>query len=244
MSSNDNQPTNYDTIAAAALRLAGQAGWRGLSLGDIALEAGISLGEVSRCFASRYEILDGFERMIDRRMLDGAASGDIDDKPRDRVFDIIMERFDAMLPYRDGINRIVRELPFDPPSGLVLAAALPRAVSWMFAGARIDIAGPLMPLKLAALSAIYLSVVRVWLKDDNQDLSKTMAALDRGLDQAKALFGGDFGPTSPAEPTPTEGPVAETQPEPKPAVRAPREPASGKSVPRKSGAQQSDADVG
>ena len=118
MTSSDNQPTNYDTIAAAALRLAGQSGWRGLSLGDIAIEAGISLGEVSRCFASRYDILDGFERMIDRRMLDGAASGDIDDKPRDRLFDIIMERFDAMLPYRDGIRRVAKELPFDPAAAV------------------------------------------------------------------------------------------------------------------------------
>jgi AcrR family transcriptional regulator len=233
MTESEKQPTNYDTIAAAALRLAGQTGWRGLSLGDIALEAGLSLGEVSRCFASRYEILDGFERMIDRRMLDGAASGDIGDKPRDRVFDIIMERFDAMLPYREGINRIAKELPFDPPSGLVLAAALPRAVAWMFAGARINIAGPLMPLKLAALGAIYLSVVRIWLKDDNQDLSRTMAALDRALDQAKTLFGGDFGPTSPAEPTPSEGPVAETQPEPKPSARPGKKPR----------AQQSDAEI-
>ena len=55
--------------------------------------------------------------MIDRRMLAGAAAGDIDDKPRDRLFDIIMERFDALLPYRDGMKRIARELPFDPASG-------------------------------------------------------------------------------------------------------------------------------
>jgi hypothetical protein len=114
-----------------------------------------------------------------------------------------------------------------------MAAALPRAVSWMFAGARIDIAGPAMPLKLAALGAIYLSVVRVWLGDENQDLAKTMAALDRGLDRAKSLFGGGFGPTSPTEPAPTEGPVAETQPEPKPKPRAPRKPK----------AQQNDAEI-
>jgi AcrR family transcriptional regulator len=219
MTESDKQPSNADMVAAAALRLAGETGWRSLSLGEIALEAGLSLAELSRCYTSRYDILDGFECMIDRRMLDGAASGDINDKPRDRLFDIIMERFDAMLPYRDGIRRIAREAPFDPASALVLAAALPRAVAWMFAGARINIAGPLMPLRLAALSGIYLSVVRVWLKDDNQDLSRTMAALDRGLDQAKTLLGGDFGPTSPAEPAPSEGPVAETQPEPSPSTR-------------------------
>ena len=213
------QPSNSDIVAAAALTLAGESGWRSLSMGDIALAAGISLAELSRCFASRYEILDGFERMMDRRMLDGAAAGDINDKPRDRLFDIIMERLEAMAPYRDGLGRVAKEVPFDPPSGLVLAAALPRAISWMFAGARIDIGGPLMPLKLAVLGGIYMSVVRVWFQDNDPDLAKTMAALDRGLDRAKTLLGGEFGPTRPVEPTPTEGPVAETQPEPEPPVR-------------------------
>src|SRR5579859_6325698 len=123
--------------------------------------------------------------MIDRRMLAGAASEDTTDKPRDRLFDIIMERLDALLPFRDGIRRIARELPFDPPSGLVLAGALPRSAAWMFAGARIPIDGPLMPIKVAALGALYLSVLRTWLKDDSQDLAKTMAALDRQLDRAE-----------------------------------------------------------
>src|SRR5882757_1743441 len=121
-------PTVADTIAAAAIRLAGDRGWRNLTLGDIAAEAGVTLSALARCYGSRQEILDGFERMIDRRMLAGAAAGDIDDKPRDRLFDIIMERFDALLPYRDGVRRITRELPFDLASALVLATAAPRSI--------------------------------------------------------------------------------------------------------------------
>jgi len=223
MTEADMQHTDHaDLVAAAAMQLAAQRGWRSLSLGDIATEAGVSLAELSRCYASRPEILDGFERMIDRRMLAGAAAGDIDDKARDRLFDIIMERFDALLPYRDGVRRVTRELPFDPPTGLVLALALPRSVSWMFAGARIAVNGPWMPVKLATLGAVYLSVFRVWLNDENQDLSKTMAALDRGLDRTKSLFGGDLGRTRPVGPIPTDGPAAVTEPEPEPKPKARR----------------------
>jgi AcrR family transcriptional regulator len=179
-----------DAIAAAAVRLAGQRGWRSLALADIAAEAGLPLAELSRHYVHQPEILDGFERMIDRRMLARAASEDTTDKPRDRLFDIIMERLDALLPFRDGIGRIARELPFDPPTGLVLAGALPRSTAWMFAGARIPIDGPLMPIKIAALGALYVSVLRTWLKDDGQDLAKTMAALDRQLDRAESLLCG------------------------------------------------------
>ncbi len=208
------EPTTAETIAAAALRLAGERGWRSLPLTEIALESGVTLAELSRHYTCRPEILDGFERMIDRRMLAGAAAGDIGDKPRDRLFDIIMERFDALLPYRDGVKRIARELPLDPGSALVLAGALPRSVAWMFSGARIAIAGPTMPLRLAALGGVYLSTLRIWLDDENQDLSKTMAHLDRQLNRAASLLSGDFGRTRPAEPMPSDGPPSVAEPQP------------------------------
>ncbi len=204
-----------DRIAGAAVVLAGRKGWRNLALGDIANEAGVTLEHLARFYTCRPDILDGFERMIDRRMLAGAAAGDIDDKPRDRLFDIIMERFDGLLPYRDGVRRITRELALDPASGLVLAAAMPRSVAWMFAGARIKISGPAAPLRLAALGGVYLSAFRVWLDEESQDLPKTMATLDRNLDRANALLAGDFGPKrsseSPAAPPP---PAEEAVPDP------------------------------
>jgi AcrR family transcriptional regulator len=231
MDETPNVPSEADTIAAAAIRLAGERGWRNLTLGDIAAEADVTLSALARHFGSRSEILDGFERMIDRRMLAGAIAGDTDDKPRDRLFDIIMERFDALLPYRDGVRRITRELPFDLTSALTLATAAPRSIGWMFTGARIAADGPAMPFKLAVLGGVYLSAFRVWLNEESQDLSKTMATLDRQLDRAISLIGGSFGRTGPAEPVPSEGPpdVAEPEPAPTPAP-APVKPARARAV--------------
>lgn len=235
----NNGPSEADTIAAAAVRLAGERGWRNLTLGDIAQEAGVTLSALARNFGSRAEILDGFERMIDRRMLAGAIAGDIDDKPRDRLFDIIMERFDALLPYRDGVRRITREVPFDLMSGLALAMAAPRTIGWMFTGARIAADGPAMPFKLAILGGVYLAAFRVWLNEESQDLSKTMATLDKQLDRAMSLIGGSFGHSRPSEPVPSEGPpdVAEPEPvppAPTPAVKPAAKPARAKSAsPRK-----------
>lgn len=238
MSETDNnaghtQPTDADIIAAAAVRMAGERGWRSLTLGDIAIEAGFNLSVLARNYGSRHEILDGFERMIDRRMLAGAAAGDIDDKARDRLFDIIMERIDALLPYKDGIRRIGRELAFDPASGLVLATALPRTVAWMYAGARVGIAGPAMPLKLAVLGGVWLAAFRVWLGDDSQDLGKTMATLDRQLDRAMSLIGGTFGRSRPAEPVPADGPPNVVEPEPGAPIPTPPKPPVRKAAPQK-----------
>lgn len=209
-----------DNIADAALRLAGDSGWRTLALGDIAAEAGLTLADLAGHYPCRAAILAGFERLIDCRMLAGAAAGDTGDSARDRLFDIIMERFEALAPYRAGIRRIARELPMDPQSAMVLACALPRSVAWMYSGARLAIDGPGMPIKLAALGGVYLSALRIWLTDDSQDLSKTMAGLDKRLDKLERLLSG-FGRTKPAEPGPAEptAPLSTTPIEPKAAPR-------------------------
>ena len=180
-----------DLIAGAAIRLAGRSGWRNAMLREIAAEAGLTLAELAQSYSSRAAILDGFENMIDRQMLANAAADNLEDPPRDRLFEIIMGRFDALAPYKDGARRVARDLPFDPQSGLVMACALPRSVSWMLAGARLPVGGPLMPLRLASVGAAYLSTFRVWLGDDSDDLPKTMAALDRNMDRVKNLLGGD-----------------------------------------------------
>ncbi|MDB5396201.1 MAG: transcriptional regulator, TetR family protein [Rhodospirillales bacterium] len=228
----ESSVNDADIIAAAAIRLAGERGWRNLPMADIAVEAGIEPGTLMRYYLCRPEILDGFERMIDRRMLAGAAAGDIDDKPRDRLFDIIMERLDALLPYRDGVRRITRELPFDPASAMVLAASLPRSVARMFAGARISIVGPAMPLKLAVLSGVYLATFRVWLSDESQDLGKTMAALDRQLDRSMSLICGTFGRSKPSEPVHSDGPPDVVEPEPVSSRRAPSDQPKNARAPR------------
>jgi AcrR family transcriptional regulator len=193
-----NATDTSDLIAAAAIQLAGRNGWRSATLAEIAAEAGVTLAELAQIYSSRPDILDGFEKMIDRRMLAGATAG-IDDQPRDRMFEIVMARLDALAPYREGAQRIAGDLPFDPQSGLVMACALPRSISWMFAGANLPLGGPLMPLKLAAVGAAYLSTFRIWLNDDSEDLSKTMATLDRNMDRVKDLLGGEHAKAAPQE---------------------------------------------
>ena len=51
-------------------------------------------------------MLAGFSRRIDRAVLD-ADSGELaDESPRERLFDVLMSRLEAMAPYRDAIREI------------------------------------------------------------------------------------------------------------------------------------------
>jgi Bacterial regulatory proteins, tetR family. len=93
-------------IVAAALRLAERQGWRDTGLDEIAAEAGISLAELRRDFQSKGQILAAFTRMVDDAVLAGLKPADANASPRDRLFDVIMSRFDAMMPYKGGLKRI------------------------------------------------------------------------------------------------------------------------------------------
>ena len=212
-----------EKIAIAAVQLAATRGWRSLGLAEIAAEAGVTLADLAGCYGSRPQILDGFERMVDRMMLAGASAGDTGEAQRDRLFDIIMARLEALQPYRDGLRRIARELPMDPPSGFVLTCALPRSVAWMYAAAGIKIGGAVMPLRLATLGAAYFGTLRAWFEDESPDLAKTMAALDRRLDRSQRVLGGSFGRSRPVDAAPVrEPPSAEADVTPRSSRPRPR----------------------
>ncbi len=187
------QPSERDRIIDAALSLIAQQGWRRLSLAAIAAEAGVPILTLYRAFPSKPAILRGFSRRIDEVVLavprDSDAAADSDERPRDRVFDLLMRRFDALHPYRAALEVLGRELPTDPIAALCAGAGLLRSIGWMLEAAGISTVGlgGIVAVKLTA--AAYLATSRVWLRDDSPDLAPTMAALDRRLRGIERWFG-------------------------------------------------------
>lgn len=184
------EPDTPTRLTEAALRLAALQGWRGTTMVEIAAEAGVTLAEARRTFASKEALLVAFFARLDEAMLAGLEQNGGDEPIRDRLFDVIMRRFDAMAPYKDGIRAVVRDL-LREPLVLVCFAAGPirRSLEWMLAGAGVDPWGPLQPLQLKGLGLVYLATLRAWFQDDSPDLARTMAALDKGLARVEAVLG-------------------------------------------------------
>jgi AcrR family transcriptional regulator len=190
-------PSDRDRIIDAALALIAQQGWRRLSLAAVAAEAGLPILNLYRVFPSKPAILCGFSRRIDEAVLappldsEAAvdAAGEADERPRDRVFDLLMRRFDALQPYRAALEVLGRELPTDPLAALGAGVGLLRSIGWMLEAAGISTAGlgGIVAVKLTA--AAYLATLRVWLRDDSPDLAPTMAALDRRLRAIERWYG-------------------------------------------------------
>ena len=165
-------------------------GWRRLSLADIAAEAGIPILQVYRVFPSKPAILCGFFRRIDEAVLAAPLDSAPDERPRDRVFDLLMRRFDALTPYRGAVEALGRDLPADPFAALAAGAGLLRSVRWMLEAAGISGQGLSGAVAVKLTAGAYLATLRTWLRDESPDLAPTMAALDRRLRNIERWYGG------------------------------------------------------
>jgi AcrR family transcriptional regulator len=170
-----------DRLVNAALRVIADRGWRRLSMAAIAAEAGLPILTLYRTFPSKPAILCAFAKRIDETVLAAPLDVDPDERPRDRVFDLLMRRFDALRLHRDALEVLGRELPGDPMAALALGAALLRSIAWMLEAAGISTHGLGGAIAVKLTAGAYAAVLRVWLRDDTPDLARTMAALDRRL---------------------------------------------------------------
>jgi AcrR family transcriptional regulator len=177
-----------DRIVDAAFKLIAERGWRPLGLADIAGAAGLTLAQLYRLYRSKSAILAAFRRRIDGAVLAGLDPADRAEGPRDRLFDVLMRRFDALRPHRAALAVLWRECPGDPLAALAGACALAGSMAWMLEAAGISAAGPLGRLRAQGLAAIWLATMPAWLKDDSEDQARTMAALDRNLSRAENLL--------------------------------------------------------
>ena len=181
-------PDPRQAVIAAALRLAELQGWRNTSLADIAGEAGLELAAVQGEFRSKAAILAGFMADVDQDMVKGLDPNLSAEPVRDRLFDIVMRRIDALAPHKAAVDAIARDMRRDPCAAACLAAGpLRRSLDWMLEAACVDDWGPLQPLQRKGLGLIYLNTLKIWFTDDEADMGKTMAALNKALDRADRL---------------------------------------------------------
>ena len=66
----------------------------------------VSLADFRDAFPSKGAVLAGFVRRIDRAVLSKPDDELAREAPRERLFDMLMRRLDAMAPYREALREI------------------------------------------------------------------------------------------------------------------------------------------
>ena len=177
-----------DRVLDAALKLASGMRWRDISMEMIADESGASLARVYDLFPSKLALLNAFIRRTDQTVLAGHDFGDASEPVRERLLDVLMRRLDALAPYKDAVGSITRDLGRDPGSLLCAGPAFMKSMAWSLETAGLNTSGLLGMARTKGLAVIYLSALRVWLRDGTQDQSETMAYLDKNLKRAESAM--------------------------------------------------------
>ncbi len=178
--------SDRERVIGAFMDLLAEKPFERIGLAEIAARARVPLAQMRGEFDSTLGILAAHMKEIDREVLAGGDSDMADEPPRQRLFDILMRRLEAMTPYKPAIRSLIRSVMRNPGLALAVNGLGVRSQQWMLTAADIRASGPKGALRAQGLSLLFAQVLWVWLDDDDPGLDRTMAALDRALTRGES----------------------------------------------------------
>ncbi len=179
-----------ERLLQSAMDWAAEAGWHSVTVIGLAARADVPAVDVYRRFTDKAAVLAGLMRHIDERVLADGPVDDAEDGLRDRLFEVLMRRFDALRPYRAGLRMVLRDLRRASLDTALAGPALLRSMAWMAGLAGMSTDGVVGRLRLLGLVSIYLTSFAVFVEDDTEDLSRTMAEVDHRLRRGMEFLDG------------------------------------------------------
>jgi AcrR family transcriptional regulator len=170
-----------DRIIAAFMALLAEKPFEAVGLAEVARRAGVSLVQLRDQFSSTGAILEAHMKAVDRQVLAGIDAEMEQEPPRERLFDVLMRRIEALTPHKAAVRSLLRSAYRNPPLAVALNGVAVRSQQWMLTAAEIDAGGTRGALRAQGLACLYARVLGVWVDDDDPGLARTMAALDREL---------------------------------------------------------------
>lgn len=171
-----------DTALDAFLGLVAEKGFAEVTLRDVAAAADFGLADLYKLYPDKVALVSAFLARVDEAVLAATPRQvDPEETPRDRLFDVMMHRYDALKPHRVALQAMRRAALRDPLFALALGPAVRRSMAAMLEAASLPSEGFAGIVRQNGLLAIDYAVARVFEQDETVDLSKTMAALDSRL---------------------------------------------------------------
>ncbi len=180
--------SDRDKAIDALMALLAEQRFEDIGLAEVAGRAGLKLSQLRAEFGSTLAIFAAHVKDIDRAVLAGGEDM-TDESPRERLFDVLMRRLEAMAPYKEAVRSMLHSARRNPGLALALNMMAVRTQHWMLEAAGINAAGPRGALRAQGAALMFARVLNVWVDDDDPALDRTMAALDRGLASAERWVG-------------------------------------------------------
>ena len=181
--------TDREKIIAAFMAVLGEKRFEEIGFGDISARAGLSLAACRGEFGSTLAIFAAHIKDLDRKVLSNSGGDMAEEPPRERLFDVLMRRIEAMAPYREATRSLMKSVARNPGLAIALNGLAVRSQTWMLTAADIDAAGPRGMIRAQGLAMLFASVLRTWVDDEDEGLARTLAALDRALARGQRWSG-------------------------------------------------------
>ncbi|MGZ0190604.1 MAG: TetR/AcrR family transcriptional regulator [Alphaproteobacteria bacterium] len=176
-------------MVQAAMNIAAAGDWTSCRLVDIAAAAGLNPGTLPAHYRNKTDVLRALADKLDAEVL-AAVDGNAKDPNipvRERLLEVLMQRFDAMAPCKAGITGVLRTIPLSPSTMRHGFLALARSMKATLDMVNIPSGGISGAFRAKGLAVAFLDGLRVWISDDSPDLSATMRRLDERLKQAEGV---------------------------------------------------------
>lgn len=181
--------SDRDKAIDALLALLAEHSFEDIGLAEVAGRAGLKLSALRAEFGSTLAIYAAHIKDIDRAVLAGGDADMAEEPPRERLFDVLMRRLEALAPYKEAVRSVMHSARCNPGLALALNGMAVRSQIWMLEAAGIGAHGAKGALRAQGAALMFARVISVWLDDDEDGLDASMAALDRGLASAARWSG-------------------------------------------------------
>jgi AcrR family transcriptional regulator len=181
--------SDRDKAIDALMALLAEHRFEQIGLAEVAGRAGVKLSQLRAEFGSTLSILAAHIKDIDRKVLAGGDTDMAEEPARERLFDVLMRRLEALAPHKEAVRSIMCSARRNPGLAFALNAMAVRSQRWMLEAAGIGASGPRGALRAQGAALMFARVLSVWIEDKEEGLDRTMATLDRGVNSAERLAG-------------------------------------------------------
>lgn len=180
------QESIHVKIVQSMLKLASELPWNDISFDEIIVDANVELSDVQDFYTDKNDILAMYAKQLNKALEAQYGNQTLEgDSHKDQLFDILMERFDLLNENRQAVVSILNGVTLDPHQMVIAMPWVCQSMQSVLDMAGIPSNGWQGALRNVGLTSVYIKTLRTWVADESQDLSITMAALDKNLGYAE-----------------------------------------------------------
>lgn len=155
----------------------------------LAKTADVKLSALRECFTSKRALVQAFVESVDVAVLDDRDEDMTDQPARDRLFDILMTRIDHLASHKNAVRTLYKAARKDPGFAMEFNSIAVRSQRWMLIAAGIELPGFKGRFAAQGLAVAFARVLETWLDESDEGLPRTMAKLDKELNQGEVWMG-------------------------------------------------------